>query len=229
VPWAFGPETLILSSLDGPDSSRSIYLLTGEDTVALAQQFGYKRLFLNIPMYPEVLDAITFDKRYFRIDDSPYRMLESRDIHDPRSGGTVFVNRFTDPGFRIGSDTCRRDTAGNLHFVQTHEFGPGYDGKLADITRATTIRINASIRFSPLEPREPKSLYLVISRENNGNVKEYYIATAADTIARSAWGTLSATGVVNRTGPDDVVKVYVWNRARKAVALDDLEISYTRE
>jgi hypothetical protein len=226
VNWALAPETLILSSLDGPDSSVSMYI---NDTYGKVQEdlrLDDSLLFICAP-WAQILEIRKLNKHYFNLKHSPYRVLTEKDFVRG-TGITVYTNRFDDKSFCAGKDSFRTDSSGNSYFVLNSEFSPGYYGSYAGLTKHPSVLLTAMVRISPLEKIPVKGLNLVISKEQNQVVLEYFNSglEQPDTLKIGQWTTLMVTGLVSSHDPNDQLKVYLWNPAKKKVAMDDLEISY---
>jgi hypothetical protein len=219
--WAIAPESMVISALQGPDSAISIYILTKKDSIANAINRNNPRFYLNIPMYPELMDVSWLDKRYFNLGKTPYGTLTEENISRLSPSKVLYTERFDKKG-----DTF--EPGGNRYLLFKSEFGPGYHQKLTDIFRISTNVMNAIIRVLPMEETDPKSIELVIAHQKGKEMIEYYIGFPATThpLKPHIWDTISVSGTIHQAGINDVVTVYLWNRSRKPVGLDDFIISF---
>lgn len=226
VNWGLATESLMLSSLESPDSSVSIYVNDDDGKIPEGTNFNDSLLFICAP-WAKDLEIRRLDRRYFDLRNSPYRVLEEKDMVQ---GGEVgcYSNRFDDPAFRQGNDGCTNDGKGNTYFLLTSEFSPGFYGKYSDMTHSPAVMVTARVRVCPMEKLNPEWLTLVISREKEGTVLEYHRSGLDKTpdLRVGQWDTLTASGIIRSTDPADQLKVYLWNPEKKKVGMDDLEISY---
>lgn len=74
IGWAMSCETLLLSSLEGPDFSRSIYL--ADQRGDLEGRFDEPDLYLNVPFAPEFIKNDDLPLQYFQLPKVPYREVE---------------------------------------------------------------------------------------------------------------------------------------------------------
>jgi hypothetical protein len=72
VPWAIGAETLLYSSLDSPDDSRTLYLV--DDLEGFQFDRDDPNLYLCVPFWPN-WDAASLNKSYFILQDGRYSPL----------------------------------------------------------------------------------------------------------------------------------------------------------
>lgn len=74
IGWALGIETLMLSSLDGPQYSRTIYLANKrEDLEGLLDE---AELFLSVPFGATHVRIADLPSKYFQLPNIPYREIE---------------------------------------------------------------------------------------------------------------------------------------------------------
>jgi hypothetical protein len=226
VNWALAPETLILSSLESPDSSVSLYINDEGGKIPGGTNLSDSLLFICAP-WAKDLEIRRLDRRYFDLRHSPYRVLSEMDMVQG-AGVSFYSNGFDDPAFRLGKDGCVKDGSGNSYFFLTSEFSPGFYGKYSDMTRKPAVLVTAKVRVCPMEKLNPEWLTLVISREKEGTVLEYHRSGLDRTpdLQVGQWDTLTATGIIRSADPDDQLKIYLWNPEKKQVGMDDLEISY---
>lgn len=74
IGWAMGCETLLLSSLDGPQYSRNIYMADKHGD--LEGRFTEENLFLSVPFGPDFIKRKDLPKQYFQLPTTPYREVE---------------------------------------------------------------------------------------------------------------------------------------------------------
>ena len=74
IGWAMSCETLLLSSLEGPDHSRSIYL--ADKRGDLEGRFDEPDLYLNVPFAPYLIKNKDLPSQYFQLPKVPYREVE---------------------------------------------------------------------------------------------------------------------------------------------------------
>lgn len=74
IGWALGIESLMLSSLEGPEHSRNIYL--ADKRGDLEGRFDEPELFLSVPFGPEFIKSHELPGQYFKIPAIPYREIE---------------------------------------------------------------------------------------------------------------------------------------------------------
>lgn len=74
IGWALGVETLLLSSLNGPAETRTIYLADRPED--LQGRFDEPDLFLSIPFGPESVKREELPKWYFNVPAIPYREVQ---------------------------------------------------------------------------------------------------------------------------------------------------------
>lgn len=74
IGWALGVETLMLSSIEGPEHCRTIYLADRPED--LEGRFDESDLFLSIPFGPESVKREELPKQYFNVPAIPYREVQ---------------------------------------------------------------------------------------------------------------------------------------------------------
>jgi hypothetical protein len=74
IGWALSSETLLLSSLKGPEGSRSIYL--ADKRGDLDGRFDEPNLYLNVPFAPDFIKNDDLPLQYFQLPKVPYREVE---------------------------------------------------------------------------------------------------------------------------------------------------------
>ncbi|MGH1433349.1 MAG: hypothetical protein ACRBG0_02715 [Lewinella sp.] len=74
IGWALSCETTMLSSLEGPDFSRSIYL--ADKRGDLDGRFDEPNLYLNVPFAPDFIKNDDLPLQYFQFRKVPYREIE---------------------------------------------------------------------------------------------------------------------------------------------------------
>lgn len=74
IGWAMSCETLLLSSLEGPSASRSIYL--ADKRGDLEGHFDEPDLYLNVPFAPFFIKNEDLPLQYFQLPEVPYREVE---------------------------------------------------------------------------------------------------------------------------------------------------------
>ncbi|MEI6435812.1 MAG: hypothetical protein WCP32_13280 [Bacteroidota bacterium] len=226
VNWALATETLMLSSLEGPDSSVSIYINDQYGKIKEGANLNDSLLFICAPWAKE-LDIRRLNKRYFNLEHSAYRILSENDLV---MGNEIpfYSNRFDDPSFRTDKERCLTDSSGNSFFELKSEFSPGFYGKYSDLSKRPSIMITASVRVFPFEKLNSKWLNLVITREQNQVVFDYHNSwiQKQDTLKMNQWNTLTVSGLVRSKNSNDQLKVYLWNPEKKRVGMDDFQINY---
>ncbi|MCK9205418.1 MAG: hypothetical protein M0P58_13435 [Bacteroidales bacterium] len=226
VPWSLGPETLLLSSLKSPDSSRSIFIL--ESNVTLNPEIDLKdSLRFLCTSWAQNLEVNKMDKQYYNLDNSSFRIITINDLyHGVRKIG--YVDLFNDPSMVHPGSHYEQDSSGNEYYVLTDEYSPGFYGKFTEMTSEENVYLSATVRVFPLEGIDPKALNLVISREQGSKIFDYYMSYSdkAGPLKPNFWNTLTVSGVVRSTDKNDLLKIYVWNPGKKKVRMDDLVIYY---
>ncbi|MEL6657083.1 MAG: hypothetical protein AAFN81_07170 [Bacteroidota bacterium] len=71
IGWALGVETLMLSSLEGPEHSRNVYM--ADKPGDLEGHFDEAELFLSVPFGPDFIKKEDLPSQYFRWPSAPYR------------------------------------------------------------------------------------------------------------------------------------------------------------
>lgn len=226
VNWALAPETLLLSSLQSPDSSVSIYVNDVTGKIDEGTNLNDSNLFICAP-WAKNLDIRGLNKRYFNLDNSVYRVLSEKDMLQGQEV-PFYSNHFDDRSFRAGSDSCRKDSTGNSFFVLASEFSPGFFGKCTDLTKKPGMMITATVKVFPYEVMNPKWLSLVISKEKNQVVLDYHQSGVDEppTLKLRQWNTITVSGTIRNSDPENQLKVYLWNPEKKPVGMDDFVISY---
>ena len=76
VTWSFANETLLISSLEGPENSKTIYLV---DNLEELKNYDMKKtdVFLCVPFWLE-WNYSSLNPRYFRLPREPYCILEDK-------------------------------------------------------------------------------------------------------------------------------------------------------
>ena len=74
IGWAMGVETLMLSSLEGPEHTRNIYLADKPGDVA--DRFEDGDLFLSVPFGPDFIKREELPSQYFQLPAIPYREVQ---------------------------------------------------------------------------------------------------------------------------------------------------------
>lgn len=225
VNWAFGPETLLASALDGADSCVSVYIDDPFGKLSDSTDYRDTLRYICAP-WAKHLEVRQLDPRYFNLRNSAFRVLSEKDLVKG-SDILFFENRFDGPPQSGGTDIYRSDSAGNRFLVTTSEFSPGFYGKYSDVSAKPALLITASMRLCALEPADAKNLNLIISRERNNTVYEYYRAgVKPDSLLPGRWNRIELSGIVRTTDPGDQLKVYLWNPGKKAVGMDELRVGY---
>ena len=227
VNWAFATETLILSSLEGPDSSVSIYINDPFGKIKDEVNLNDTLLFVCAP-WAQDREIRRLNPRYFNLSNSVYRVLTEEDLVSGRET-LLHLNRFDDPVSAKDSIHVVREASGNYYYLLSDEFSPGFYGEFSTFTREREIRITARARVMPLDTGSARWLGLVITREKGQNVLEYYNSTDQrnDTLKIGMWNSITVAGILRPKDPEEVLKVYLWNPGKKYAGLDDIRISYT--
>jgi len=224
--WGLAPETLLLSSLESPDSSVTIYINDTQGKLPDDTNLGDSLLFICTP-WAKDLKSKWLDKRYFHLANSGYRVLTEQDLI---RGDEIefYSNSFSDRTFHKGRDSCKTDVSGNSCFETTAEFSPGLYGLYADVIKHPAVLITAEVMVFPQETLNPKWLALVISREKNNVVLEYRSATVQppDSLKIGQWNSIRVSGRISSTDKEDELKVYLWNPEKKRVWMDDIRATY---
>ncbi|MEI7661346.1 MAG: hypothetical protein WCK34_04080 [Bacteroidota bacterium] len=224
VYWSLGPETVMLSSLGGPDSTVCMYINDNYGKIAEGTSLNDTMTVIFVP-WAKSLDLGRMNRRYFNLDHSVTRKLTEKDLIQGKKI-TIYSNKFEDPAFHNGNDSCTTDSSGNRFFVLKGEFSPGLFGKYSDIIHSSSVMVTARVRVYPFEKMNPKWLILAISREQNLVVYNYHRSEIPpDSLKPGQWTTLEASGIVSSTDPRDQLKIYLWNPEKKRVGMDDFEIS----
>ncbi len=225
VNWAFGPETLLASALDGADSCASVYIDDPFGKLSDSTDYRDTLRYICAP-WAKHLEVRQLDRRFFNLRNSAFRVLNEKDM--VKGNDIVFYeNRFDDPRLQHGTDSLRSDTAGNRFLVTTTEFSPGFYGRYADVSTNPALLITASVRLCAMEPADAKNLNLIISRERNNTVYEYYMAgVKPDSLLPGRWNRIEVSGIVRSSDPGDQLKIYLWNPGKKAIGMDDLRVAY---
>jgi len=228
VRWAFAVESLLLSSLDGPDSTRSIYVPDEGDDLKPDLKLNNPKLFICVP-WSMNLNIEKMDKRYFNLGQSVYRILSLKDLYT-RNKRTIYTNNFDKP-LTEKSENYDLDSSGNSFYILTSEFSPGMTKKYTHLANTKSILLSATVKVCPLEELNPQSLKLVICREQEGVAYDYYSfsSTQPYILKSQNWTTLSVSGIVRNTGKNDKIKIYLWNSERKKIKMDDFVIYYTTD
>ncbi len=226
VNWALAPETLLLSSLQGPDSSVSIYINDAYGKIAEGTKLDDSLLFICAPWAKE-LEIRRLNKRYFNLEHSAYRTLSEKDMVQGKEI-SFYMNRFDDPYLRARDKNCLTDSSGNAFYLLKSEFSPGFYGKYSDLSKRQAVLITVSVRVFPFEQLNSKWLNLVISKEQNQVVLDYHRSglDKPDTLKLNQWNTLTVSGIVRSSDTRDQLKIYLWNPEKKRVGMDDFSITY---
>ncbi len=228
VRWAFAVESLLFSSLNGPDSSRSIFVPDEGDDFMPDPKLNNPMLFICVP-WSMNLNIGKMDKHYFNLENSAYRILALEDFYT-KNKRTIYSNIFDKP-LNKKSENYGRDSTGNSFYILTSEFSPGMTKMYTDLSSTKSILLSATVKVCPVEEVNPQSLKLVICREQKGVAYDYYsINSPQPYIPESEnWTILSVSGIVRNTDKNDKVKIYLWNPERKKIKMDDFVICYTTE
>jgi len=226
VLWAFATESLLLSSLDGPDSSRSIYIPNHVEEIKTKVNLKDPTLFICVPWYRHLI-AGKMDKHYFNLENSAYRIISLNDFYT-KNRTIIYTNNFDQQLKKINKN-YDRDSSGNSRYVLTSEFGPGMTKKLSQLTNQKSILLTAIVKVLPREEVGFRSLMLVISKEQGGVISNYFnsYGTEPYILKPGTWATLTVSGVLNNTDIKDKIKVYLWNPEKKKFLLDDYVIYFT--
>jgi len=226
VAWALAPESLLLSSLDSPDSSRSIYVVEHGRPLRHDLNLNDSLLFICASWATE-LSVKGLDKRYFNLGNSFYRVLSANEMYQ-KNKKIIYINNFNVPK-TDKKGNYNSDNSGNSFYIFTTEFSPGLFRKYSDLTTEKSILISASVKVYPLEEINPKSLNLVISREQGQTVFDYYMSYSYQPciFTPKHWDTLFVSGIVRSSNKNDILKVYLWNPEKKKIKIDDLVVYFT--
>ncbi len=225
--WGLGPESLLLSSLDGPDSTVVIYVNDAAGRLDSTDDLNDTRHFFIVPWIRNH-EVRKLHPRYFDLSGSRTRSLTNRDL----SRGDEYVlyeNNFETPPARTVKDQYRKGPDGNTWLETSSEFSPGVSGTYSGLIRHPSVFIAATVRVCPLELMTPGRLMLSISRERDGKVLKYYAGLIPDdSLKVGRWFTINASGPILSGDPADLLKIYVWNPAKKRVAIDDFRVTYRK-
>jgi hypothetical protein len=228
VPWGLAPESLLLTSLDSPDSSRTVYIVEHGQILPPDLKLNDPMLFICTYWAPN-LNVEKMDKRYFNLGQSVYRIMSLEDLYT-KNKRTIYANNFDKP-LNEKSENYGLDSTGNSFYILTSEFSPGMTKMYTDFSNTKSILLSATVKVCPVEEVNPQSLKLVICREQKGVSYDYYSITSPQPYIPGSedWTILSVSGIVRNTGKNDEVKVYLWNPERKKIKMDDFVICYTTE
>jgi hypothetical protein len=226
VNWGLAPETLILSSLESPDSSISMYINDENGKIAEGTNLNDSLLFICAP-WAKDLEIRRLDRHYFRLSNSPYRVLTPADMVQGNEI-SFYSNSFDDRSIQADSINYHTDSTGNSFYLLTSEFSPGFFGKYKEVTKFPAVMITATVRVFPMEKMNPEWLTLVISKEQNQKVLQYYRSGLDHpaTLKLRQLNQLTVSGVVKSSDPNDQLKIYLWNPEKKKVGMDDFKITY---
>jgi len=192
---------------------------------------------------------INTDADYYYIMPGDYKTLEpefeiSYKVNDERwllkrkalaqhycVGNIEHVALLNRPSMTAPDSNYQRDSTGNSFFLLTDEFSPGFYRKYSEITSAKSIYLSATVKVFPLEVVDPKSLNVVISREHENKIFDYYLSgeNQSPILKPHNWTTLTVSGIISGSDKNDLLKVYLWNPAKKKIMMDDFVIYYTKK
>lgn len=226
VNWGLAPETLILSSIESPDSSVTIYINDASGKLKENLDLSDTTLLICAP-WAQDLSSSMLNKNYFNIDHSGYRFLTEKDfVSGP-------VNRFFLEDYSHyppdrKNETCRIDSTGNRYLHTSGEFTGFYMGDYEQITQKPAAVIAATVRVRPGEALPAGSLSLVATRQRNQQIFTYYTSAGSqkDTLRSHQWTTLTVSGAFYAKDRGTQLHFYLWNPGRYEVDIDDVQISW---
>ncbi len=226
VNWGLAPETLILSSLESPDSSLTIYINDASGKLRSNPDHTDTTLLICAPWVQELTTTL-LNKKYFNIDHSGYRFLTEKDF---ASGPVCRFFREDYQHYSPGgkNETCRIDSTGNRYLHTNQEFKGFYRGDYEKITQKPAALITAAVRVRTDTALPAGALSLVATRQRDQQVFTYYTSRDSqnDTLQPHQWITLTVSGAFYAKDRGTQLHFYLWNPAKCAVDIDDVQISW---
>lgn len=168
----------------------------------------------------------------YKINDERWLMVNRKPVtqnHD--SENIAYINHFDNPSLSAPDTNYQQDSTGNSYYILNDEFSPGLFKKYSEMTDAKSIFISASVKVFPLEEvPENISLSLIISREQGHKILESYMSDDSHSFPLKPhyWTTLNVSAVVSGNNNNDILKVYLWNRKKKRIRMDDLIVRFNK-
>ena len=217
--WALGTESLLLSSIESSDSSRTIYVPGSKEKVFV--NTADPDIYICARWAPD-LSIRRMDGNWFNLGKTQYKIISARDLLN--TGKEVYFENFENQGKVMANYI--RDSTGNTYFVFTSEFSPGFKLHYNKLTNAGRIYMEASASVRSFDEAMPKEFGLVISRMNQGQGFEYYHSCLPKPciISGENWTKLNVSGVIVTKDTNDIVKVYLWNPTKAKVMIDDIRV-----
>lgn len=232
-PWAMAMESLLLSSLEDPDSSRSIFI---DESIRPLEQHLILNDSLSFIMASWTLnDLRIFDKHYFNLDNYPYKILTAHDLY-LENKTKIYENIFDEISTETtdSTETTVRDNHDDTvksYYLLTTEFSPGFISKYSEVSNQENILLSASIKVCPLEEVDPERVGLIISNELGPDIFDYHWSYHFQhyTLSLQKWNTISVAGIVSNHFKDEILKVYLWNPDKKKIKIGDFIVYYSTE
>ena len=98
----------------------------------------------------------------------------------------------------------------------TREFSPGISTTYGTFGTRSSAWIRASVLVDPVIPLEPRELSLVITREKDGRMLDYFTSyyDGMPAMTPGMWNKIETAGLFRNAHGDDVIKAYLWNPGR---------------
>jgi len=229
VTWALPMESLLLSSLEDPNLSRSIYVDEPDKSLKQSLNLNDSLLFICASWWTIDLREKRMDKQYFNLDNSPYRFLSANEMYS-KNKKIIYINNFDDLSSESKGKN-NQDSSANSFYLLTTEYSPGFCSKYSDLSNKKSILLSATVKVCPLEEVNPRSLNLIISRERGPIVFDYYMSYLYQPYVLNPqnWITISVSGIVRNENKDEILKIYLWNPGKKKIRVDDFVVFYTTD
>lgn len=226
VNWGLATESLILSSLDSPDSSVTIYINDAFGKLESDLDLSDTTLLICTPWFQD-LSTSPLDKKYFNLDHSGYRFLRAEDF----TCGPIhlfFREKYTNYSPKGKNETCLTDTTGNRYLHTSQEFTGFYTGDYEQITQKPAALMTATLRVRPGEAIPAGSLSLVATRQRDQQIFTYYTSRdhQTETIPPHQWINLTVSGAFYAKDRETQLHFYLWNPGKSEVDIDDVQISW---
>ncbi|HEY5123925.1 MAG TPA: hypothetical protein VIK14_09340, partial [Ignavibacteria bacterium] len=219
--WALGTESLLLTSLESPDSSTTIYMPGKEENIWV--DVNDPDIYMCASWAPD-LSIRKMDKNLFNLGDKGYRKISTADLLTKKI--LHYQENFENP--QGDAAQYKKDSSGNTYFIFSEIYGPGYNDYFHNLTKTGKIYVKAFAKIKVFDEIPPDKLGLIITRQKEAVCYDIYYSflQAKYQFSKEKWTEIFVSGSLSSSDPGDIVKVYIWNPDKYKVMVDDVEIDY---
>jgi hypothetical protein len=219
--WALGTESLLLTSLESPDSSMTIYVPGKEENIWV--DVNDADIYMCAYWAPD-LSIRKMDKNLFNLGAKGYRKISMADFLTKKV--LHYQENFENP--QGDAAQYKKDSSGNTYLIFSDIYGPGYSEYFHNLTKTGKIYVKAFAKIKVFDEVSLDRLGLIITRQKEAVCYDIYYSffQAKYQFSKEKWTEIFVSGGLSSSDSGDIVKVYIWNPDKYKVMVDDVEIDY---